>query len=263
MNIADTNTFHQSDSMNQHHRLSCFGESTRKMLLFSNGVTSTVSTSSPIIDVDESFKIERLPSSSQRNMSGSNRSIHVHHNKLEEDDAKMGHDSRKVAKEEEEPQPYRYRRQHQDICVPPLMQSHEHRNEHIRSCIDPVVVAPPSTISTMTLQPPDICPSATDEPQGAPTKKCFTRNMIRVGADTVPMVGSDETIHAHLGGNSIDTVCTQCATLLFCIQSATMVICPTCRCISPTENDTTKKMTPTSDVHLGIGLTLEHVLGLQ
>jgi hypothetical protein len=92
------------------------------------------------------------------------------------------------------------------------------------------------------------------------TEPIFKRHLVEIGIDMIPMVGVDETVKSHLLGNTIDTVCAQCTTVLFGIQSASMIICPICRCISPMEG--TKKKLPTIDIHAGIGLTIDSILEL-
>jgi hypothetical protein len=111
----------------------------------------------------------------------------------------------------------------EDICLPPLM------------------------ISASSIGP-------------APPAPFFPRHMIHIGAEeSYPLVGTQETIQAHLQGETMDTCCIQCQQLLFCLRTATGVMCPECRSISPTE------VTAAADnpiLLLGIGLTLDHVLQL-
>lgn len=118
------------------------------------------------------------------------------------------------------------RRVQEDICLPPLI-------------VD--------TVSTPSPPPP----------QTKAEKSAFRRNMITVGDDELPLVGGDETVQAHLHGETVDTCCIQCQTVLFCLRTATCVICPVCRSISPTEDGANAP-----ERLLGIGLTLEHVLQL-
>jgi hypothetical protein len=117
------------------------------------------------------------------------------------------------------------RRLHEDICLPPLMV--------------PAMSSPP---------PPPV--------ETKPEAPSFRRNLINVGEEELPLVGADETTHAHLRGETIDTCCIQCQSVLFCLRTATGVICPACRSISPTEGEVQGARL------LGIGLTLEHVLQL-
>lgn len=83
----------------------------------------------------------------------------------------------------------------------------------------------------------------------------WSRSIVNVmPGHSVPMVGIQETLHAMDRNHCTDSACMQCETFLYCIDSATMVLCPLCRCISPVGSG------GTTAPSLGVGLTLEHIL---
>lgn len=71
-----------------------------------------------------------------------------------------------------------------------------------------------------------------------------------------PLCGSKETLHAFQNDRVVHTECTSCESFLYCIDSASKVLCPTCRSISPVETS------PSHDEmrRLGLGLTVEIAL---
>ena len=91
----------------------------------------------------------------------------------------------------------------------------------------------------------------------------FHRNLIEVGHDVIPMSGVAETSHAHKKGHTIDTCCAECNAVMFSVETASMVVCPFCRCVSPIETCSKKKFFPTNIIHAGIGLPIEYVLTLE
>ena len=91
----------------------------------------------------------------------------------------------------------------------------------------------------------------------------FHRNLLEVGSDLVPISGVEETSLAHKKGHTIDTACVECNTVLFCLETASMVVCPSCRCVSPLESYSKKQSIPTVDVHAGIGLPIDFVIALE
>lgn len=130
-----------------------------------------------------------------------------------------------------------------------------------RPCTDDVLIAPPtvSPISSPVLQNDaehQSCSERLIEP-------IFHRNLIEVGNDLIPMSGVDETSRAHKKGHTVDTVCVECSTVLFSLESASMVVCPFCRCVSPIESYSNKKLLPTIEVHAGIGLPIDYVIALE
>lgn len=70
---------------------------------------------------------------------------------------------------------------------------------------------------------------------------------------TVPLCGAEETRHAFRNDSVIHTECSCCNAFLYCIDDATMVLCPTCRSICPVEASFSTEC-------LGIGLTVEQVM---
>ena len=120
-------------------------------------------------------------------------------------------------------------------------------------CTDDVLIAP----TTELPMPPSVLQhSVRQEPT-------FHRNLLEVGNDLIPMSGVDETSSAHKKGQTIDTACVACDTVLFCLDTASLVVCPCCRFISPMESHSTKKLSPTINVHAGIGLPIDFVLTLE
>jgi hypothetical protein len=146
-----------------------------------------------------------------------------------------------------------------DMHVKPYHYPRRKQQHAYRSCTDDALVESPldRTSFSQAKSSPIDCLKEINK-----TVHTFQRHLVEVGIDMIPMAGIDETSHAHRLGNTIDTVCIQCATVLFGIQSASMIICPACRCVSPIEIDATKKVLPTTDVHAGIGLTIDFVFGL-
>ncbi len=120
-------------------------------------------------------------------------------------------------------------------------------------CTDDVLIAPMTELpmSSSVLQH-----NVSQEPT-------FHRNLLEVGNDLIPMSGVDETSSAHRKGQTIDTTCVACDTVLFCLDTASVVVCPYCRFVSPIESHSTKKLSPAINVHAGIGLPIDFVLTLQ
>jgi hypothetical protein len=73
---------------------------------------------------------------------------------------------------------------------------------------------------------------------------------------SVPLRGLKEAMHAFHQDNIVHADCSSCDTFLYCIDSASMVLCPTCRSISPVPN----KGKNTATESLSIGLTVEHIV---
>jgi len=74
---------------------------------------------------------------------------------------------------------------------------------------------------------------------------------------SVPLRGSDETWHAYCHDNVASVDCTACLSHILCIASASMVLCPNCRMISPTYNEGIMEGGyPTES--LGLGLSQEY-----
>lgn len=74
---------------------------------------------------------------------------------------------------------------------------------------------------------------------------------------SVPLCGALETMHAFQKGRIVHTECASCKSFLYCIDSVRMVLCPTCRSISPVEANTSNRNVAES---LGLGLTVEHLI---
>ena len=71
---------------------------------------------------------------------------------------------------------------------------------------------------------------------------------------SVAMIGVRESLQAYRSSRCLQYDCTSCKVFLYCIDAATMVLCPVCKTISP--------LTPSgqaADV-MGVGLTIEHLL---
>lgn len=130
-----------------------------------------------------------------------------------------------------------------------------------RPCTDDVLIAPPTALPTSkSVEENHEEYFHYTERHAEPS---FHRNLIEVGNDFVPMSGVDETSLAHKKGHTIDTACIECNTVLFTLETASMVVCPFCRCVSPIESYSTKKLLPTDDVHAGIGLPIDYVITLE
>lgn len=127
-----------------------------------------------------------------------------------------------------------------------------------RPCMDDVLAAPPTVLPTASSVVQDDAEYFHyTERQKEPI---FHRNLIEVGNDMVPLAGVDESSLAHKKGYTIDTACVECNTVLFCLETSSMVVCPYCRCVSPIESSSKEKAT--IDVHAGIGLPIDFVIAL-
>lgn len=93
----------------------------------------------------------------------------------------------------------------------------------------------------------------------------------RTRLDLIPgqpshMVGLQEALSAYQQNECQDTVCTQCETFLYCIDTAGMVLCPTCRSVGPLSNGSSANLTiQASKKHrqantICIGLTVDMIL---
>lgn len=110
----------------------------------------------------------------------------------------------------------------------------------------------------------DICLPALDldgvapPSEKAPPSKCFHRNNIEIGDNgaSVPLAGAEETINALHNDSCKHATCLACETVLYCIDTASSVICPECRSISPVA----AKPSLSSEGLIGLGLTVEHVV---
>jgi hypothetical protein len=152
-------------------------------------------------------------------------------------------------------QPYQYTRPQSNMYE-------DHREMTVqRPCTDDILIAPPTEIpaSASVLQDHVEHHHYTEQP----TEPIFHRNFIEVGNEFVPMSGVDETSLAHKKGHTIDTACVECNAVLFSLETASMVVCPFCRCVSPIECHSVKKLLPTSQVHAGIGLPIDFVIALE
>lgn len=133
---------------------------------------------------------------------------------------------------------------HEDICLPGSISFRQSKSSsYSQPSIDTVIQEPPSR--------------RRQEPQ-----EQWSRTMVEImPGHSVPMIGTSETIHAWDRNQCTDTTCVQCETFLYCIDSASMVLCPACRSISPVE--TAAAVTTSSQqelVNLGLGMTVEHIL---
>jgi hypothetical protein len=84
----------------------------------------------------------------------------------------------------------------------------------------------------------------------------WQRNMVSViPGYSIPLCGAAETMDAVKKNRIIHTECTSCSSFLYCIDIASMVLCSSCRYISPVESSSSNH-----NVHecLGLGLTADH-----
>ena len=114
----------------------------------------------------------------------------------------------------------------------------------------------------------------------SPTSQLLLLSVDIGDGTSVPLVGSAETTRALHHNRCRNVTCSDCATFLYCVEWATMVLCPECRSISPIVEDldvtptichpagdtTTTRVddqrnhtVPTATKLVGIGLTVEHV----
>ena len=86
----------------------------------------------------------------------------------------------------------------------------------------------------------------------------WRRSQIEVAPGySVPLCGALETMYAFQKDWIVHTECTSCNAFLYCIDSASMVLCPSCRSISPVETNASNRNVQES---LGLGLTIAHVM---
>lgn len=109
---------------------------------------------------------------------------------------------------------------------------------------------PPSRgISRSCTSPPVL------EPRG---EKIWHRTVVDVAPGcSVPLCGAEETMYAFQQECVVHTECTSCGSFLYCIDTASMVLCPTCRSISLVETDSSPRNV---SERLGLGLTVEIVM---
>jgi hypothetical protein len=67
---------------------------------------------------------------------------------------------------------------------------------------------------------------------------------------SLPLVGTQESLAAYQLGIVSEVECSACATELYCIETASVVLCPLCRSFSPNNSTTAREQ-------LGLGLTVE------
>lgn len=72
---------------------------------------------------------------------------------------------------------------------------------------------------------------------------------------SLPLAGAKETLHAYRTDRCQHTDCEQCCTFLYCIESATMVLCPECKAISAVESSAAG-----GEGLLGLGMTIQMLL---
>jgi hypothetical protein len=136
-----------------------------------------------------------------------------------------------------------------------------------RSMEQPIFNRPPQKLSRQT---PKTHADISLPPLTKPISRCYSSPPVlapreekiwhRVVVDvapghSVPLCGAEETKHALQKNCIVHTDCSCCGLFLYCINSASIVLCPSCRSISPVETNS-QKVTES----LGLGLTVEHVL---
>ena len=86
----------------------------------------------------------------------------------------------------------------------------------------------------------------------------WRRSLIEVAPGySVPLCGAKETMYAFQKDWITHIECTSCNAFLYCIDSASMVLCPSCRSIGPVEASASNCNVTES---LGLGLTIEQVM---
>ena len=73
----------------------------------------------------------------------------------------------------------------------------------------------------------------------------------------LPLCGALETMYAFQKDFVIHAECAYCDSFLYCIDTAVMVLCPSCRSISPLPRNSVSAGMATGSI--GLGLTVEHV----
>lgn len=73
---------------------------------------------------------------------------------------------------------------------------------------------------------------------------------------SLPLAGAKETIHAYKTDKCVHTDCDHCKAFLYCIASATAVLCPECKSIGFVDSSSTHM----KEELLGLGMTVEMVL---
>jgi hypothetical protein len=152
--------------------------------------------------------------------------------------------------------PYRTAADHQPFRPTPLSQGKFHVASHDKkpttAAVPQEICLPPLGSGVSSRRSRTSC---TDHLVPQPRQEQWHRTMVDVMPGySVPMAGTQETMHALDRDHCTDTACVQCETFLYCIDSANMVLCPLCRSISPVSSTGAHSET------LGLGLTVEHIL---
>jgi hypothetical protein len=80
----------------------------------------------------------------------------------------------------------------------------------------------------------------------------------------VPLLGSQDTIQSFLEGSAVLVPCSACRSSMFCAPSATMVLCPHCRDVSPVvpEAGAQGEIRDTGHISVGLGMSIEESFAL-
>jgi hypothetical protein len=109
---------------------------------------------------------------------------------------------------------------------------------------------PPASFGPLTPAEPTFAQQCPFEGRHCSEPMKWARQKVEVfPGHFVSMCGSEETWNAFCRKAVLDTSCAACATFMFCIDSASMVLCPSCRSISPIEGGQSE--------YLGLGLTVQ------
>lgn len=105
---------------------------------------------------------------------------------------------------------------------------------------------------------PTSAPSSSYAPATLPPPKWY-RPLVEIHPGySVPLCGSEETWHSYCNNAVVRVDCAVCQTCLYCVESASLVLCPTCKLISPVSENKTNNVTGTRTESLGLGLSKEH-----
>jgi len=152
-----------------------------------------------------------------------------------------------------------------DICLPALevygavsetmrrpRREYNSQRAHV-SAFAPEITAPPRSRSFKE-------PVSSEKLASPPRRQMSYRPRMTIDIGdgvSVPLAGSEETVRALHQDRCINVTCADCETFLYCVETATMVLCPECRSISPVASQAAER----NDAALaGLGLTVEVVV---
>jgi hypothetical protein len=255
------------DSGSKHRHLSRLGESTRGMLSFQDDMmTTTIAAANGSIGELET-RVERLHVTSKatdrrrQRRSGGKRTAKLPSKETLKEFPTLGSPKSSIPQEISLPSlddtSFRTRNTNSAV-IDKLLRSASNRDS-LKQTVTPSPPAPPRTSPVVSTSIESVIPSLSRHTElQLPLSSGWSRARVTLAPGrSTEMVGVEEALHAYQINHCNDTTCTQCETFLYCIDSASMVCCPACLCISRiTIGDDRKKQ----DDLLCIGLTVDTIL---